>query len=206
MSTKNIILDYGAGNTGSIISAFRRIGVDFKVSCDESEIIEANRLILPGVGNFGYAMKGLQETDLIELLKFKISVEKVPTLGICAGMQILASKSHESASQGLGLLDIEIKRIPMSMGFKLPHIGWNQLSIVKSDTMNRGISDGDYVYFSNSYGVLSSECKSTILEVNHGVDIVAALRVENLIGVQFHPEKSGEIGVRVLENFCELAC
>lgn len=206
MSESNVIIDYGIGNLGSVIAAFGRIGAEYKISANPSEIKKATRIVLPGVGNFEMAMKELNNGEMAEILYRKIQLEKVPTLGICLGYQILAKRSDESELPGLGVLDYEIVKIPHDHMHKLPHIGWNSVSRISPDALTENIDVGNALYFSHSYGIQSKDCPEEILGVEHGMGIVAALRSNNVVGAQFHPEKSGIAGENFLKNFSRLQC
>ena len=200
----NLIIDYGVGNVGSVINAFERINYKFILSKDISMIQNATRLVLPGVGNFDFAVNELRKSSLISILDQKINKEQIPTLGICLGMHILANSSAESDNPGLGFLNYDIKKIKSSKAVPVPHIGWNHASINLNDAMTKGIKDKDLYYFSHSYALMQAISHQTLLNSNYGETFVAAIRRDNLIGTQFHPEKSGAAGEIFLQNFCRL--
>ena len=194
------IIDYGAGNIQSVVKALNFIGADTSVTHDASELMKADAAILPGVGAFGDAMKTLRERGLEEPIKAFIESGK-PFLGICLGLQILFESSEESPGvDGLGILKGKILKIPAAEGIKIPHIGWNSLNISNDAGLFAGIENNAYVYFVHSYYLKSEENIVTSI-TEYGVDIHASIQRKNLYACQFHPEKSGEIGIKMLENF-----
>ena len=200
----NLIIDYGVGNIGSIINAFERINYKFILSKDKSLIQNATRLVLPGVGNFDFAVNELRKSNLISILDQKINKEKIPTLGICLGMHLLANSSAESDNPGLGFLYYEITTLKSSKVLPVPHIGWDHATINLDNAMTKSIKDKDLYYFSHSYALMQAISDQTLLNSNYGETFVAAIRRDNLVGTQFHPEKSGVAGETFLQNFCRL--
>ena len=198
------IIDYGVGNLFSLRSSFEHIGENVTVTSDVSEIENADRLVLPGVGAFEDAMEKLRESKMDVVLKRQAEKGK-PILGICLGMQLLFEKSFEYGEhEGLGLLKGKV--VPISdvspSSYKIPHIGWNVLKFVKDSKLFKYINDGDFVYFVHSYYV--SDCgESVIANTEYGADLTAAVHNKNVMGCQFHPEKSGEVGLAILRAFCE---
>ncbi len=198
------IIDYGVGNLFSLRSSFAAIGEEAEVTSDPVRIRRADRVVLPGVGAFGDAADKLRETGLDALVKEEASKGK-PLLGICLGMQLLFEKSFEYGEHpGLGLLKGEIRpiaeRIPE--GLKIPQMGWNALKIVRESPLLKYTREGDYVYFVHSYSAV--KCDESLLAVTeYGADLTACAGNGSVFGCQFHPEKSGETGLRILKAFCE---
>ncbi len=199
------IVDYGVGNLFSLVSSFRAIGVPAVVTGDKGEIERADKIILPGVGAFGDAVSKLRESGLDKVIINEVKKGK-ELLGICLGMQLLFDKSYEYGEhEGLGLIKGNIKPISgvIPSELKIPHIGWNALKFTdKKSKIFKYINDGDFVYFVHSfYGEDCSE--SVIATAEYGVSLTAAVGHENIYGCQFHPEKSGEVGLKILKAFCE---
>ncbi len=198
------IIDYGVGNLFSLASSISAIGEKVFISADEDLLKEADKLILPGVGAFGDAIKKLRESGLDEFVKQK-AADGTPLLGICLGMQLLFEKSYEYGEHdGLGLLKGAV--VPMSkytQTLKLPHMGWNKLHISnKNSKLMKNTVEGDYVYFVHSFCAVS--CEDSLASVTeYGFTVTAAVEKENVYGCQFHPEKSGEAGLKILKAFCE---
>ena len=198
------IIDYGVGNLFSLKSSFAAIGQEAAVTSDPEEIRRADRVILPGVGAFQDAAKKLQASGMDLVVKEQAAKGK-PLLGICLGMQLLFEKSFEYGEhEGLGLLQGEIRpieeRIPK--GLKIPQMGWNSLRIFRDSPLLKNTRDGDYVYFVHSYSAVN--CEDSLLAVtNYGTALTACVGKGNVYGCQFHPEKSGEVGLRMLKAFCE---
>ena len=198
------IINYGVGNLFSLQSSFAAIGQDAVVTRDIEEIRRADRLILPGVGAFQDAADKLRLSGMDRAVKEETAKGK-PLLGICLGMQMLFERSHEyGVHEGLGLLKGEIRpiaeRIPA--GLKIPQMGWNALKIVKDSPLLKYTREGEYVYFVHSYS--ATGCEDSLLAVTeYGTDLTACVGEGNVFGCQFHPEKSGEVGLRILKAFCE---
>ena len=199
------IIDYGVGNLFSLRSSFAAIGQEAAVTRDIGEIRRADRLILPGVGAFEDAAEKLRASGMDRAVKEETAKGK-PLLGVCLGMQMLFERSHEyGVHEGLGLLKGEIRpiaeRIPE--GLKIPQMGWNALKIVKDSPLLKYTREGEYVYFVHSYSAV--DCEDSLLAVTeYGADLTACVGKGNVFGCQFHPEKSGEVGLRILKAFCEL--
>ncbi len=199
------VIDYGVGNLFSIQSSFARIGADVVVTSDKNKIRNADRIMLPGVGAFRDAAAKLRETGLGELVKTEVNKGK-PVMGICLGMQMLFEKSYEYGEyEGLGILQGEV--IPMrgliDPKLKVPHIGWNALHIERAGRLLKYCKDGDYVYYVHSY--FASKCQDSIIATSeYDKAITAAVERDNVFGCQFHPEKSGEVGLNILRAFCEV--
>ncbi|MCL2559020.1 MAG: imidazole glycerol phosphate synthase subunit HisH [Turicibacter sp.] len=200
MST--VIIDYGVGNIGSLTSAFDAIGMAYTFSGDKKVIAAATKIVLPGVGAFAAAMAELEKRDLVDLLKQK-AAEGVPFIGICLGMQLLFDESVENGyCAGLGLIKGTVKPIPATV--KIPHMGWNSLDVKKEDGIVTYNNPGDYVYYVHSYYV-ETKPENIVATSLYGIEIPGIIRRDNIIGMQFHPEKSSEAGLNLLRAFKELA-
>ena len=199
------IIDYGVGNLFSLQSSFAAIGQEAIVTRDIAEISQADRLILPGVGAFQDAAEKLRLTGMDRAVKEETARGK-PLLGICLGMQMLFERSFEyGIHEGLGLLKGEIRPIAEKIpaGLKIPQMGWNSLKIVEDSPLLKYTRAGEYVYFVHSYSAVN--CEDSLLAVTeYGADLTACVGKGNVFGCQFHPEKSGEVGLRILKAFCEL--
>ena len=190
---KVVIIKYNAGNIRSVLFALERIGVNAIVTDDHDEIRSADRVIFPGVGEASSAMKYLKEKELDKLI---CSLTQ-PVLGICLGMQLMCLHSEENDTECLGIFDQKVKLFP-SAGLKIPQIGWNNITDLKSTLFN-GISENAYMYFVHSYYV--ETCENAIAKTDYVLEFSSALQKDNFSAVQFHPEKSGEEGQKILENF-----
>ena len=199
------IIDYGVGNLFSLVSSFKAIGVDAGITGNAEEIKKADKIILPGVGAFGDAIDKLRKTGLDKVIIDEVKNGK-ELLGICLGMQLLFQKSYEYGEhEGLGLIDGNIKPIEevIPKDLKIPHIGWNSLKLTKPESkIFKYLKDGDFVYFVHSF--YGADCDSVIATANYGADLTAAVSKGNVYGCQFHPEKSGEVGLKILKAFCEV--
>lgn len=197
------IIDYDAGNLKSVEKALLYLGEKVKVTSDAREILTADKIILPGVGAFGDAMEKLNKNGLAETICEAVD-KKIPLLGICLGLQLLFEGSEESPGVGgLSLLKGKIKKIPDNTGLKVPHIGWNSLEFCKGSPIYKGIEPESYVYFVHSYYLNTSEPLVTAT-TDYVVNIHASVQKDMLFACQFHPEKSGEVGLKMLKNFAEL--
>ena len=191
------ILDYKMGNLRSVENALKRLGAEFTVTSDAGVIRSADRVLMPGVGNAAEAMENLRSASLVDVVR---SLRR-PVLGICVGMQVMCRHSEEGDVDCLNLFDARVKRFEPSADLKVPHMGWNRISNLESKLF-KGIDGGEYVYFVHSY--YPELCSDTIATSRHGVMFSAALKYENFYGTQFHPEKSGDVGERIIENFLRL--
>lgn len=198
------IVDYGAGNLQSVEKAFRFIGADIEITKEAERLREAEGIVLPGVGAFGDSMASLRSSGLIRVIYDAVEQEK-PFLGICLGLQMLFEESEESPGiSGLGILKGKIRRIPDGLGLKVPHIGWNSLELRRRDGLFAGLGDDPYVYFVHSYYLKAENEADVSSKAQYGVEIDASVQKGNLFAAQFHPEKSGKTGLRMLQNFVEL--
>lgn len=202
------VIDYGAGNLRSVLHALNHLGVgeaDMRLVRVPAELEDVDKIILPGVGAFGAGMQQLQEQGLIEPLKTAVRAG-IPYLGICLGMQFLFDESDEmGVHQGLGLLPGKVTRFKDRPGFKVPHMGWNQLRVCRPSAVLDGISEGDYAYFVHSYYCVPTETTDTTAFVDYGSPFTVAVQRDTIYGVQFHPEKSQKTGLRLLRNFLNLS-
>ena len=196
------VIDYDAGNIRSVEKALAFLGEEVCISADPEVILSADAAILPGVGAFGVAMDRLRERGLDRVVSEFVLSEKKPFLGICLGLQLLFEKSEEDPeAEGLSLLKGKIRRIPSEGGRKVPQIGWNSLSFPKESRLFQGIPEGSYVYFVHSYYLDAGDRDVVAAETEYGVTIHAAVENGNLFACQFHPEKSGAVGLQILRNF-----
>ena len=199
------IIDYGVGNLFSLKSSLAEIGAEAVVTSDEKVIAECDRIILPGVGAFEDAARKLRESGMAEVVKKEAAAGK-PLLGICLGMQLMFDKGYEYGEhEGLGLIHGNVRPIAdvIPEGYKIPHIGWNLLKFTKKSPLFKYIKEGDYVYFVHSY--YAADCdESVIATTEYGADLTAAAANGNVYGGQFHPEKSGKVGMKILKAFVEL--
>ena len=192
------IVDYDAGNIRSVAGALERLGQQYELTADPERLLAADRVILPGVGNAAHALESLRQKGLCEVIR---SLRR-PVLGICVGLQILCRDSEEGPVEGLGVFDAHVRRFPDEPQIKVPHMGWNALGNLDGKLM-KGLQSGTFVYFVHSY--YPSLCQDTVATCRHGSTLFsAALRYENFYGTQFHPEKSGHAGSRILQNFIDL--
>lgn len=191
------IVDYKMGNLRSVENALRRLGADFTVTADADVIRRADKVLLPGVGNAAEAMNNLRAAGLVEVIRSL----RQPVLGICVGMQVMCRHSEEGDVDCLGIFDARVKRFTPSPELKVPHMGWNKIGNLETKLF-KDLEGGSYVYFVHSY--YPELCPDTIATATHGVMFSAALKYENFYGTQFHPEKSGDVGERIIANFLQL--
>ncbi len=198
------IIDYDAGNLRSVEKALLSLGEEAVITRNQEEIFSADKVVLPGVGAFGDAMEKLNQYGLTDVIR-QVAAKGTPFLGICLGLQLMFESSEESPSaEGLGLLKGRILRFPDRPGFKVPHMGWNSLDIRPDSRLFSGISPGEYVYFVHSYYLKAENEEAVAAAAEYGVRIHAAVEWGNLYACQFHPEKSGDTGLRILKNFVDL--
>lgn len=198
------IIDYDAGNIKSVEKALLLLGQEVKITDDAQEILSADKVVLPGVGAFGDAMGNLERRGLVPVIRK--TVEKgTPFLGICLGLQLLFERSDEAPGvAGLGILPGEILRIPPKEGLKIPHMGWNSLHLEHGGRLFEQVPEQSYVYFVHSYYLKAGEEEIVKASTEYGVHIHASVEKGNVFACQFHPEKSSEVGLRILKNFVEL--
>lgn len=198
------IIDYDAGNIRSVWKACEALGKETIVTDQPEKILDADHVILPGVGAFGDCISHLEQRKLIPVID-QIKERGIPFLGICLGLQLLFDDSQESpGARGLGLLNGHIVRFPQSDQIKVPHMGWNQISFPREGRLFKGISDGSYVYFVHSYYLKADDPSIVTARCSYGLDFDASVESGNIFACQFHPEKSGSNGLRILNNFLEI--
>lgn len=199
MNNNITIIDYGMGNLHSVAKALEKVGGNVTISSNKTDIVQADKLVLPGVGSFGDCMRNLQKYDLIDTIKNSLASTK-PFLGICLGMQLLFESSEESPQvKGLGFFKGKVVKI-IAPKLKVPHIGWNNLKLAKHSPILAN-SQNDYVYFVHSYYVVPRDTKLITSFVEYGGKITASIGKNNIQAVQFHPEKSSLAGLKILNNF-----
>lgn len=195
------VIDYDAGNIKSVQKALEFLGEQVIVTRDRGEILAAERVILPGVGNFGDAMARLNDFGLCSVIR-EVAARQTPFLGICLGLQLLFEESEESPGvRGLGLLPGRIVRIPRTEGLKIPQIGWNALKYPSEGRLFQDVPEGSYVYFVHSYYLQAKEKEIVKATAEYGVTVEASVEKENIFACQFHPEKSSGTGLQILKNF-----
>ncbi len=198
------IVDYDAGNIKSVEKALLLLGQDVKITGNGQEILSADKVVLPGVGAFGDAMGNLKRRGLVPVLRETVQ-KGIPFLGICLGLQLLFERSDEAPGvEGLGILPGEILRIPPKEGLKIPHMGWNSLHLEHGGRLFENVPEQSYVYFVHSYYLKAREEEIVKASTEYGVHIHASVEKGNVFACQFHPEKSSEVGLRILKNFVEL--
>lgn len=198
------IIDYDAGNIKSVEKAVQFLGEEVLITRDKEILLSADKVIFPGVGAFGDAMEKLHTYGLVEVIH-KIVDKGTPFLGICLGMQLLFDSSEEAPGvEGLSLIPGKIVRFPSNMGLKVPQIGWNKLALPAKGKLFKGIEDGEFVYFVHSYYLQAMNFEDVVATTEYGVTVHAAVERKNVFGCQFHPEKSSDVGMKILKNFLEL--
>lgn len=192
------------GNLESVRNMLKRIGAPASITSDIDAIEAAEKLILPGVGAFDAGMDNLRDLGLLEVIRRKTLVEKTPILGICLGMQLLTKKSEEGAREGMGFIDAETKKFDFSRikeDLKIPHMGWNTVAVKKNNKLFKGLENDARFYFVHSYHVVCKDREDVAAVTNYGYDFASSVSRENVLGVQFHPEKSHRFGMELLKNF-----
>jgi len=203
-----VVIDYGMGNLHSVRKALEVVGARATVSSSAKDILKADKIVFPGVGSFGEAMKELKRRKLVQPIKDAINGGK-PFLGLCLGLQLLFERSEEAPGvKGLGVLKGEVKRFKLK-GLKVPHMGWNSIKVTRSPghrvtRIFKRVPDGSYMYFVHSYYVKPKEKKVVLTTTNYGIDFASGVRKDNVYAFQFHPEKSQALGLKILKNFVEL--
>ena len=198
------IIDYDAGNIKSVEKALRSLGEEVVLTRDRGTILRADKIILPGVGAFGDAMRNLKKYGLDQVIHEAVE-QNIPFLGICLGLQLLFESSEESPGvEGLGILKGKILRIPEQEGLKIPHMGWNSLKLENDGRLFRGIEGEPYVYFVHSYYLKAEDESIVTATTQYSTNIHASVEQDNVFACQFHPEKSSDVGIQILKNFVEL--
>lgn len=206
MSNQIVIIDYGMGNLNSIKKKLTRLNINVIISSDPKVIQASDKIILPGVGHFGKAMESLTKFHLIDILNEQVLIKKKPILGICLGMQLMANQSEEGNVEGLGWIDANVVKFKVNdtLKHKIPHTGWNQISILKEGKLMQNIPDLSEFYFVHSYHYVSHNNSDILNETEFEYKFVSAIEKENIFGVQYHPEKSHDVGELLLKNFIHL--
>ncbi len=195
------VIDYGLGNVQSVIGAIEKLGFDAVLTNDHERLTQSDILILPGVGAFGDGMKHLEKNNLIDILNKLVLVDKKPILGICLGMHLFATKGYEFGEyKGLGWIEASVQKFEIPVEFKLPHVGWNDISILRDSELFSKIEEKLF-YFVHSYHFVPKNEKVILATCNYGIPFVASVNQANIYGTQFHPEKSQKEGLLVLKNF-----
>lgn len=198
------IIDYGVGNLRSVEKAFSFIGCEAAISSDPEFVLQADGVVLPGVGAYSDAMDNLKKAGMVDVVKNVIADNK-PFLGICLGMQLLFDYSEEGGNvPGLGIFKGAIKQLPLDMNLKVPHMGWNSIKTSKECSLFTNLPESPYVYFVHSYCLDAENKDIVIAKTNYGIEFDVAIGKGNVFATQFHPEKSGEVGLKILKNFKNL--
>lgn len=201
------IIDYGSGNVKAIANIYKRLNIDYLITNDPGQLKKATCLILPGVGAFDQTMKLLNNSGLREVLDTLVLNDKLPIMGICVGMQIMAESSEEGNEKGLGWIRGKVKKIEehyLTDKPKLPHMGWNSIKIVKPNHIVQDINTKKGFYFLHSFFMSPDNEEDILVKVDYGNELTCVVRKENIIGIQFHPEKSHDNGVQLFKNFASL--
>ena len=199
-----VIIDYGMSNLRSIYYKLSSSGIESVISSEPEKISMADKIILPGVGHFKSGMENLHRRNLVDVLKQKVSNDKTPIFGICLGMQLFSNHSEEGDCNGLGFIDSQVVKfnIPKDLNYKIPHVGWNVANFVAESKILEGIPRNQEFYFTHSYHLECNE-EMVLSKTSYGIDFVSAVKSKNVIGTQFHPEKSHLKGFQLLLNFCK---
>jgi len=200
------IIDYGIGNIGSIANMLARVNEESVITADPDEISKAQKLVLCGIGAFDDGMSKLEELGLVDILKQRVLQDRIPILGICLGMQLFTKGSEEGRKQGLAFVEGETKRFDFTKAdhpekLRIPHIGWNDVKLKKSSAIFENMYPAPRFYFVHSYYVVLDNCQDELLQTSYGYNFSAAFERDNIMGVQFHPEKSHKYGIRFFQNF-----
>lgn len=201
------IIDYGAGNLGSIANMLCKLGKPGIITSNADDIAKADKLILPGVGRFDYGMSKLKQSGLIEILNNKVLNDKVPILGICLGAQLMTNSSEEGVQAGLGWFNAQVKKFNFDgdeSPLRVPHMGWNHVAVNRQTSLILNLPEKPRFYFVHSYFIESNNASDIMLTSTYGREFVSGLNNENIYAVQFHPEKSHKYGLKLFENFLEL--
>ena len=200
------IVDYGVGNLGSILNMLKKVGAKAQASSDPGVLRQAEKLILPGVGAFDAGMKKLNETGLVPVLNELVLDKKVPVIGLCLGMQLMTKRSEEGTEAGLGWIDAETVRFkfgPENAHLKVPHMGWNTLDIRRQHLLVADLGPESRFYFVHSYYIVCADETDVVANTDYGYPLAAVINRGNIMGAQFHPEKSHKFGMQLLKNFAE---
>jgi glutamine amidotransferase len=200
-----VIVDYGMGNLRSVSMKFERLKIPSKISRSPSDILGADKLVLPGVGHFAEGMKNIRDFGLFDLLNEAVIIKKIPVLGICLGMQLLTKHSEEGDAEGLGWIDAVTKKFNFKNDshLRIPHVGWNQVSQVSESKLLQEIPDQTRFYFTHTYAVECANPKNSVGETTYGIKFSSVIQKDHIFGTQFHPEKSHLLGLKLIQNFSE---
>lgn len=201
------IIDYGLGNIKAFENVYKKLNIPVGIARNADEVLSATKLILPGVGSFDYAMTMLNESGLRHAIEYKVLVEKIPIIGICVGMQMMADNSEEGVLPGLGWIKGQVKLFdekPIRFNTKLPHMGWNNIEIMHEDCLLDGLDNSSRFYFLHSYYFTCEESDKILAISDYGERFTCVINQNNIYGIQFHPEKSHSNGIRLLKNFSKL--
>lgn len=201
------IIDYGVGNINAFINIYRKLGIDVKSAKKDADIAAASKLILPGVGHFDYAMDRFTQSGMREVVSELVTTQKIPIMGICVGMQMLAISSTEGVLPGLGWVNAEVKKIDSSLlkhTTRLPHMGWNDIVVERPNALLKELEHNARFYFLHSYYFECNDKADSIALSEYGGLFTCAINHENIFGVQFHPEKSHHFGIQLLKNFANI--
>ena len=201
------IINYGVGNIFAFQNVFKRLNIHTKIALNKDDLIGADKIILPGVGSFDYAMTQLNNSRMRESLDFLVLEQKIPVIGICVGMQMMGKRSDEGEMLGLGWIDAEVLKFDENLihhRTKLPHMGWNDVTPIKSNQLFSGLDEDSIFYFLHSYYFHCNNSDDIIARSNYGIEFTSAVNSQNIYGIQFHPEKSHNYGEKLLFNFSNL--
>ena len=202
-----VIVDYGIGNISSIANMLKKVGAKAIIASDFDTIRKAQKLILPGVGAFDAGMKNLQERNLVPILNEMVFERKIPILGLCLGMQLMAKGSEEGQFEGLGWIDAKVVRFKFegeSSDLKIPHMGWNTLDLCREHPLVNQLGEDPRFYFVHSYHLMMNDPNDVLAKTQYGYDFASVIQRDNILGSQFHPEKSHKYGMALLHNFAEM--
>tara|TARA_Y100001970_G_scaffold245152_1_gene311952 strand:+ start:4518 stop:5132 length:615 start_codon:yes stop_codon:yes gene_type:complete len=201
-----VIVDYGMGNLGSVLKSFNRLKIDVKISKSKNDILNADKLILPGVGHFKKGMENLINLDYIDVLNKKVIIDKTPILGICLGMQLFSNYSEEGNVKGLEWVDSEVLKFKVDniLKWKIPHMGWNTINIKRDNIFLKNIKNEEIFYFVHGYYMNCKDRKDVLSTTKYCNSFVSSINKENIYGAQFHPEKSHDQGIVIINNFVKL--
>ena len=200
------IIDYGMGNLNSVKKKLDRLKTTASITSNPKDIIKADKIILVGVGHFAKAMKNIKELNLLDTLNEVVIIKKKPVLGICLGMQLMAKDSEEGNAEGFGWLDANVRKMQVedTLRFKIPHTGWNKITQSKKSRLMKGIPESSEFYFVHSYHLMPNETSNILNETEYCFKFTSAIEKDNIFGVQYHPEKSHDVGEVLLKNFISL--
>lgn len=199
-----VVVDYGVGNIGAIRNMLKRIGVDSIIANDDKQVSCAEKLILLGVGSFDYGMENLRRSNLVDVLNKKVLSEKTPVLGICLGVQLMTENSEGGKESGLGWIKgrtVAFDKAKLGQALRIPHMGWTRVYEYQESKLFEGVIDDPRFYFVHSYHLCLEDAHDIMVKANYGYSFAAGLERQNILGVQFHPEKSHKYGMQLLQNF-----